>query len=1006
MNVQFHSFKIFGMEGLLPKVSISFLFVFYTLAIFSYFFGEELTYHYGFEYVIKEINFKAYEIDSDLFEFFLGLPSYPIGTKFSILQIFPPDFLGIISLIGFLAVISFLALSITYFDGLLFYGCLALFGFGASSFRLEVFLPFGFSNEWVVSIGVFVVVFPIYLINAWLDFHRIYWRFFFMFFWYSTFLGILVLFSGINISSSLFSASLWIPLLIGSLAFLIFCSTDVLQGILILLTREENSKQSWLHFSIFSLLYLSHFILIYLKNTGQLVLEIFYPNPIFIQLLILIVSFWLISRKGDIFGQGGKEEGFFFLYVGLAGLFLITTLLSFGLANDLMVEVLEDAICLVNFCMGVVFFLYVVINYFQLMGLGLKVHLVMFQPRYMPVSAIPVFGLAGIFVFLVNQSYFPYFQTIAAKNVLYADHFQKINDPVLAESYLKNSLAFENRNQRANLSLAGFYSSRGNLFLAQEYARNSMEKSLNPVSFLAVAQGFSQKGLFLDEILEYQGAVKSFPKSGILLNNLGMAFNDTKFKDSSAFYLSKAKELPESKNVAVANLGYYYLMNKLENEGLPKKSPESEQSGNWAQINNDLVFANAAREKSPQSSFIVKNFKGASPDIQPFVLYHLIINKAITRDSSDYHSIRSLMGDTSLHYYSEPLDMAFSFWKYRIGQGKSGLEKLIYLYQNATDKKLDFALLLGQIYFEQKSYRTASQYFAKAASMGMTRANYWNAISLLDAGKSQQSEAAFMDAYTTANATEKIRISVFIDGLRSGKFHNAAQRSDPEKSAYLKTNWTYLTDQQVLDLIYLVSDKEMQHLLWRYSFHRAYSESLKSRCKGLMAFGNKLFGNRKNWKKSLEEFQPFFAELTGDVQGLMIWVNNFKGTDFEAAYYRARLAQMAGETDKAALLYKQSIEVNPLQNRQMGVAIGFLSGLKKYRSFAYEKALEISDLDPSNPEFLKLYAILAVKEGLPEFAFQSLPRIEVLTSHDEALQFRKKIEAMVKEKYQTETIIP
>lgn len=1006
MIIQFQNRKNFGRGGVLPALSISALVIFFSFTIISFIYGNEWTYHAGFEYVLKEINFNAYEIESDLFEFFLGLPAYPIGTKFSVLEISPPDFLGIVSFCGFIVIFSFLSLGISFFEGLLFYGCLALVGLGAATFGLEVFVPFGFSNQWVVPIGVFILVFPIYLIFSWLDFLSTNLRFLFFFIWNAIGACLLVFFSDVQFSSSLFSGALWIPLLIGSLSFMIFSSTDVLQGILILLTREENSRQSWLHFSIFSTLYLSHFILIYLKNTGQLVLDIFYPSPILIQLVILLLGFWLISRKPEVFGQNGRQKGYFFFYVGLSGFFLVTTFLSYGLANDLMVEVLEDGICLINFCMGVVFFLYVVINYFQLMGMGLRVHLVMFQPRYMPVSAIPVFGLAGVFVFLVNQSYFPYFQTIASKNVLLADHFQKINDPVLTESYLKNSLAFENRNQRANLSLAGFYATQGNLSLAQEYARQSMEKSPLPESFLAVAQAYSQKGLFLQEILEYQAAVKMFPNSGILMNNLGMAFNDTKFKDSSAYYLSRSKDIQESKNVANANLGYFYLVNKLEKEGLPKKSPESEQSGNWAQINNDLVFANAAREKCPQSSFIIKNFKEASPEVQPLVLYHLLINKAITRDSSDFQSIKSLMKDSIAKYYYEPLEMAFSFWKYRIGLGKSGLEKLISLYQNSTDKKLDFALLLGQMYFEQKSYRTAAQYFGRASSMGMTKANFWNGISWLDAGKPQQSEAAFMEAYGTANATEKIRISVFIDGLRSGKFHNAAQRSDPEKSAYLKTNWTNLSDQQVLDLIYLVSDKEMQRLLWRYSFQRAYAESLKTRCKGLIAFGQKLFSKRKNWKKSLDEFQPYFAELTGDVQGLRNWVEGHKGADYEKVYFLGRLAQLAGETEKAAQFYQQSIEINPLQNRQMGVAIGFLSGLKKYRSFAYEKALEITELDPGNPEFLKLYAILAVKEGLPEFAFQSLPKIEVLTSHDEAQQFRKKIESMVKEKYQSEEFIP
>jgi hypothetical protein len=76
------------------------------------------------------------------------------------------------------------------------------------------------------------------------------------------------------------------------------------------------------------------------------------------------------------------------------------------------------------------------------------------------------------------------------------------------------------------------------------------------------------------------------------------------------------------------------------------------------------------------------------------------------------------------------------------------------------------------------------------------------------------------------------------------------------------------------------------------------------------------------------------------------------------------------------------------------------AALEKYgqRDQAYQKSLELSQLDPNNAAYLKLFAGLAIRSGLVEFAFQTLPRIEILTSKAEAEAFRKYLETELKAK--------
>jgi hypothetical protein len=66
--------------------------------------------------------------------------------------------------------------------------------------------------------------------------------------------------------------------------------------------------------------------------------------------------------------------------------------------------------------------------------------------------------------------------------------------------------------------------------------------------------------------------------------------------------------------------------------------------------------------------------------------------------------------------------------------------------------------------------------------------------------------------------------------------------------------------------------------------------------------------------------------------------------------------------------------------------------------FAYQKALDVSDLDPGNVEFLKLYGLLSIRMGLDEFAYAIVPKIEILTTALVAADFKKVLDAELKAK--------
>lgn len=959
--------------------------------------GRDWTYRVGIQYVPKEIQIRAYDIGSDLMEFSVNLPDYAFGEYFVVEQIRPESGLYLPAALIFLLAISLLAASISYFEGTIFYACLAGFGLGVTLFGPDLFIPLQWNGAWIIPTSVLAVCLPIYGINGWLENWNLARRWWVLLVWFTLLSFLLLSGNGESLPGGLLVAQLWFPLLIASILYLILNSTDVYQTLVTLLTREENNTQSWLHFTLFSLLYMSNFLLLYLKNAGQLVLDIIYINPFIVQALTTILGFWALEKKTELLsGDDVKTTGVSGTFVSLASLFGLTCTLAAGLANDLMLEVLEDTICLINFGMGLSFFFYVLINYFQLMGMGLRVHLVLFKPRYMPVFGIPVFGLGAVVLFQMNIGYFTFQQSLGAKEILLADHARQRGDAFEAENHLRLALGYDYRTPRSNLSLAGLYLEEGNPAKAFAFAEASMDKNPSPEAYLTMAQIYREKKSNLEEILQLREGLTSFPGDGRMMNNLGMAFHETIMKDSALHYFSQSAQQSVSANAGKANLGFFFLANKLGKEGLPRKSADSENLEDWAQLNNNLVFANVAREKASNIADLHRIFAGIPESMQPFILYHALQNQAITKDSAGFAMLCSLENDSIRQYYSEPIRMAKHLVEYRNGKVKDGLQGMVTLYQSKTQKRPDETLLIGQLYYEQGAYTTASEYFRNAMNMGDPNARFWYAISSLDAGRRSEAAEAFRETLTGLSAADKVRVAVLIDGLSSGKVHNAAQRSDPEKSAFIKTNWNQIEDAQLKDLIYLMTDKEAQRFLWNYAIERAYRESMTLRVQVLYQFGQQFFGKNPKWIPLLKQHRPWMLEISGQWKSLekMKAAGQLQGYPF----ILGRLAATAKDTAEAKRQFKLALEQAPLHNRQMGFLISWFASQAGLLELAYSKSLELSDLDPGNVEMTKLYGLMAIRMGLPEFAYPMVGRVSLLTTPEVARLYREQLDQELKAK--------
>ena len=210
-------------------------------------------------------------------------------------------------------------------------------------------------------------------------------------------------------------------------------------------------------------------------------------------------------------------------------------------------------------------------------------------------------------------------------------------------------------------------------------------------------------------------------------------------------------------------------------------------------------------------------------------------------------------------------------------------------------------------------------------------------------------------------------------------------------------SWNNLNERELVDLIYLTADKEAKRYLWQYAFRRAYNENWTARCVSLYGFGQQFFKKDEKWQIQLQDAKPLLFEITQNKAALAKWLEE-NGSASRTSFLMGRLAELEKKPDQARVHFIKAIEENPLNNRQMGVALSFLSKLPDALMAAYQYSLDLTNLDPMNVEFLKLYAIMSIKEGLPEFAYQVLPKIYTLSSTKAGDAFKLQIDGEVKKK--------
>lgn len=577
------------------------------------------------------------------------------------------------------------------------------------SFRLEII--FNHTHQAAFLLSFFLVAGVAYYFNSWSKRTNATFTFPVFVVLFALFIGVL-LYLGIQPKPLLAAANYGLLTCVGVLLiFVFFVSHEILAALVVILTSNTVQKKNQLRpFLVAGGIYLLNILLVYLENSQRIEGNGVIIAPVFLYGISLFLGFWGTRRFFQQTEQMSFQQSGVWLYLG--GAFISTATLGYlyATANDSLIEFVEDYIAIAHLVVGVVFFVHLIINFWQPFQQGLAVHKVIYKPvrsKLILARLVAVFGIVLVFSL---KSYFSVQQLLAGNNNAIADYHLAIGDLPVAEAYYKQSLSLEPLNFKANYSLASLANSQGNLVNAGFYFKQATLKKANDYAYIGLSQSLIQEDLFFDGLFILQEAARKLPKNARIQTNLGYLFDKTKALDSSFVYRTKALEHCQECGVERANLLAFWLenakINKLDSvqNAIPTNNYLS------AKANASAIKKRLATKAEKQRDFLPSDsLLGVAAFAQ---LFNEVTNLKNDRNFTE-KALKSIQLKTENAGFYDDLLYARAKQNYYFGDKRQAIQQLAYLAADSTKNIHATASTLGIWLLQEGVYNKALPYFKK-----------------------------------------------------------------------------------------------------------------------------------------------------------------------------------------------------------------------------------------------------------------------------------------------------
>ena len=770
-------------------------------------------------------------------------------------------------------------------------------------------------------------------------------------------------------------------------------------GLLWLSTRAETpgGRPGLLPFVLMSGLYLTPLFLYYWHDGQVPLLFNVRLDPLALLLPAVVVGWLGLRRRAASYG--GVVPYGTAAYVYLALVALGAGVLGYALAtvNNPLLDASRQFTALALLTCGAAFLLYVLLNFAPLIRKRLRVYLVVYEPRRLPLYTVYILGIGAIIMvevrnqlFVLDQVRAGYYNELGDLTRLQSEEQPDVEAlAFLAERYYAESDVLDRFNHKASLGRAALYHFR----LQRQNELNALNRALSRAPSarisLRLAALYGEPKDFFDRQQALRDGLRHDPASAPLASDLAQLYMRSTLADSVAYYLDRAATAAPG-NAAVQTNQLAFLLQQQDwpaaqqwaaGHPAPARQP--------ALQSNELLLARFTGQPAPT---VAPPDTAATLTLPTFArLYHGALARATARDTSLLPALRHLSQRPANADYREQLTFLRALTLHDAGRLLAARAALRPLTIGTTPGAAYYQNLLGLWQLTQQQYPAAAATFANATQYGYPEAAVGRAyaLALNDQPDSARAAVAAMPAAVLPYPTALLRQTLALTYPTT-----FATASDTLKAQFLVVRGSELPPAQQL----------------------ALAEALASpaaRQAALLALAPRALaaGQLATVTTAMQQAAPAPATATpassawNAIRGQLYVADNqwdAVRTLLKTAYFapahqpqrlllRALLAEHAAPATAGAQ-FATLLREAPFDAPGVLAAAAYYTRRKEYPA-AYDALLRGLDYNPSSGELLKAYALATIPVGLTPYAEAPLQQLQALLSPAEYSIFHAQYEA-------------
>lgn len=764
-----------------------------------------------------------------------------------------------------------------------------------------------------------------------------------------------------------------------TVAFMILVAHEIIAGFVYLVSsgKQKNLK----HITIISAIYLANIVLTGLQEIGRIDINFLFINAYLLLTASAVLGIWGFAKRKDLYENIVTFYPFGALfYLALGAVCFATNGHLIANGNDPGVTILRQSILFTHAGYGLIFLLYVLSNFGQVLMDELNVYRVLYNPVRMPYFTFSLAGLVATIACVLFANWRDFtFKGFAAFYNTAGDLYALLDNGKFAENFYLQANKQSFSNHRSDYMLAKFRASQNNLQDAHYYyqaanGRNATEFSLTNDANIY----FWENELFAAE-KGYKDGLARFPGSGELANNAGHVMTLLHKIDSAAYFLNRARNDARVKTTAEAN---FFGMAALELIPLKTDSIIGVfKTNDAATLANALALATVTKGKFETKIDPLENSEltfHAATLLNNYILYN--VKNLDTVFISKAYAIASAPENAD---YSETLKSALAFGFYHVGNVSKAMQILAEQVYLSDSYKGRFNYVMGLWALEQKNPVLAAEFFDYAITFSYKDARFYKAIALTEAGFTSAALTAW-DSVTHKGDENQREVASRVRGILTMPVAAATSLRDGDKYQFCRYRLS-AADSLLFNKLSNSFDDVNYKAQALLDFSRKCLEA-DLLVPAIRTF-HRIAGLRLTNKELYEETRHYELRLLaaqGDTQNLARAIN--KGITFpparnlEKMLYTALIQQANGDTVAARKNYEVLGRYNPYFEEGVLAAYQFFRENPKDRFYPYTLLSDAVQVNRSSIRLLRAFRDEALNMGLDEYAVSAELRIRELES--------------------------